>query len=362
MVMQRIAVSLVLLAGVMVAQVATAQAPVQSSAVMISARDTLAIVSAAKREMNERYVFEDVAQKVGAMLDEAIASGAYAAITDPVKLAEQLTTEIQRVTQDKHIRVWYSPTPIPERADTQQQSAEEIAADKKEQAYLNYGVERVERLPMNIGYIDLRAFGTAALASETISAAMSMVANTDALIVDLRENGGGDPATVAWMTSYLVDERTHLNSFFYRDANKTEQFWTSDYVPGKKFGGKKPVFVLTAKRTFSGAEEFSYNMKSLKRGVIVGENTGGGAHPGESSRLTAHFTMFVPNGRAINPITKTNWEGVGVEPDVKVAADDALRTAQLLALKAMAKTQSDQARVNAIQARIAELEKTSASR
>jgi C-terminal processing protease CtpA/Prc len=185
---------------------------------------------------------------------------------------------------------------------------------------------------------------------------MSLIANTDALIVDLRKNGGGDPQTVAWMTSYLVDERTHLNSFFFREGNKTEQFWTNDYVPGKKFGGKKPIYVLTAKRTFSGAEEFSYNMKALKRGVIVGETTGGGAHPGESIRLTAHFTMFVPNARAINPITKTNWEGVGVEPDVKVAADDALRIAQILALEKILVTEQNTSRAALIRARKTELE------
>jgi C-terminal processing protease CtpA/Prc len=164
------------------------------------------------------------------------------------------------------------------------------------------------------------------------------------------------------MTSYLLDERTHLNSFYYRDANRTEQYWSHDWVPGKRFGGKKPVYVLTSKRTFSGAEEFSYNLKNLKRGTIVGETTGGGAHPGEVSRLTAHFTIFVPNGRAINPISKTNWEGVGVEPDVKVAADDALHTAQLLALKKLAEVQKEPAYVKAFADRIAELEKTAPKR
>ncbi len=355
------AITSVMLGGVIAAQNAASQVPVKPNAVL-TAPDKRVVVEAASRELVLRYVFEDVAQRVSAMLAEKMKADAYASINDANTFAEKLTEDIQVVTRDKHIRVRFSEQPIPERVDAQQQSAEEIAADKKEQAYNNYGVERVERLPMNIGYIDLRAFETAAWASETISAAMNMIANTDALIVDLRKNGGGDPATVAWMTSYLVDERTHLNSFFYRDANKTEQFWTSDYVPGKKFGGKKPIFVLTAKRTFSGAEEFSYNMKSMKRGVIVGERTGGGAHPGDNSRLTAHFTMFVPNGRAINPITKTNWEGVGVEPDVAVPADDALRTAQLLALKAMEKTKIDDARVTALRARIAELEKSATTR
>jgi hypothetical protein len=351
------AITSVILGGAVLAQDAAAQLPLKPS-VALSAPDKRAVVDAASRELVQRYVFEDVAQKVSAMLAEKMKADAFTSINDANRFAEKLTEDILAVTRDKHIRVRYSAEPIPERSDSQTQSAEEIAAEKKAAAYNNYGVERVERLPMNIGYIDLRAFEAAAWASETISAAMNMIANTDALIVDLRKNGGGDPQTVAWMTSYLVDERTHLNSFFYRDANKTEQFWTNVYVPGKKFGGKKPIYVLTAKRTFSGAEEFSYNMKALKRGTIVGEATGGGAHPGENSRLTAHFTLFVPNGRAINPITKTNWEGVGVEPDVKVSADDALRTAQLLALKQLAQSENGAANSKAIASRMAELEAT----
>ncbi len=345
------------MAGVLISQSASAQRPMQAVATSITAEDVRLVVSAAKREMNARYVFEDVAQQAGAALDTAMASGAYAAISDPIKLAAQLTTDVQRVTRDKHIRVRYSATPIPERTDTQQQSAEEIAAEKASEARGNFGVERVERLPGNLGYIDLRGFATIEWAGETISAAMTLIANTDALIVDLRKNGGGDPQTVSWMMSYLLDERTHLNSFFHREANRTSQFWSNEFVPGKKFGGKKPIYVLTSKQTFSGAEEFSYNVKALKRGTLVGERTGGGANPGGSVRLTAHFSMFIPSGRAINPITKTNWEGVGVEPDVNVPAEDALRSAQILALKKLLGDETKAPSADRIRSRIAELER-----
>jgi len=129
-------------------------------------------------------------------------------------------------------------------------------------------------------------------------------------------------------------------------------------LPGKRFGQTKPVYVLTSRRTFSGAEEFSYNLKHLKRATIIGETTGGGAHPGGMRRIHANFSIFVPDGRAINPITNTNWEGVGVEPDVKVAADDALRTAQLLALKKIEQLGGKDADyLKFLRDRVAELEK-----
>ncbi|MGL4234272.1 MAG: S41 family peptidase [Casimicrobium sp.] len=324
---------------------------------MMSEKAHTEIVAAAIERLNEHYVFPEVAAKVERSLREKLASSAYKSLTDPVAFAKKLTEDLQAVTNDKHLRVRYSATPIAERGDARQPSAEEIAAMKLNAERTNFGVERVERLPHNIGYVDLRGFGYILVAGETISAAMSLIAHTDALIVDLRKNGGGDPSTVAWMLSYLVDERTHLVTFFERTQTEGAQSWTSPYVPGKVFGGKKPIYVLTSKRTFSGAEEFSYNVKALKRGTIVGETTGGGAHPGGELRLSPHFMMFVPSGRPVSAITKTNWEGVGVEPDVKVLADDALRTAQILALKKLLESEKDARRIDGIKSRIAELER-----
>jgi C-terminal processing protease CtpA/Prc len=150
------------------------------------------------------------------------------------------------------------------------------------------------------------------------------------LIIDLRDNGGGRPDMVAYLSSYLFDSRTHLNDLWTRRTDKTEEFWTRDTIPGRRFGGVKPVYVLTSAQTFSGGEEFTYNLKNLKRATIVGETTGGGAHPVSGHRIDEHFRIDVPFARAINPITHTNWEGVGVTPDVVVPAKDALDTAQRL--------------------------------
>jgi retinol-binding protein 3 len=159
---------------------------------------------------------------------------------------------------------------------------------------------------------------------------MAFVAHTDALIFDLRDNGGGDPAMVAFIASYLFDRHTHLNDLYNRRENSTEQYWTLPYVPGERLP-KQPVFVLTSSHTFSGAEEFCYDLKTQKRATIVGETTGGGAHPVGGHTVADYFMIGVPFAKAVNPVTKTNWEGTGVEPDVKVSAADALTTAEKLA-------------------------------
>jgi retinol-binding protein 3 len=193
----------------------------------------------------------------------------------------------------------------------------------------------------NIGYIDFRGFMDPEAGAETVAAAMNFVNNSDALIFDMRQNGGGNPAMVALICSYLFGDKVHLNDLYWREGNETKEFWTNPNVAGKKYLGRD-VYVLTSNRTFSGAEEFSNNLKVLKRATIVGETTGGGANPGGVFRLSDHFGVFIPTGRAINPVTKTNWEGTGVEPDVKVPQDQALKTAYLMALnKSLEKADSD---------------------
>jgi len=197
---------------------------------------------------------------------------------------------------------------------------------------MNCGFEKVEHLSGNIGYVKFDMFADPEVCGPTAIAAMNLLSNVDAIIFDLRENGGGDPAMIALISTFLFDQPTHLNDLWERKNDVTHQYWTLPYVPGKRLDGK-PVYVLTSKVTFSGAEEFSYNLKNLKRATIVGETTGGGAHPVSGQRIDDHFLIGVPYARAINPISKTNWEGTGVEPDVKVAASNALTTAEKLALE-----------------------------
>ena len=290
-----------------------------------------------------------------------VASAAYDQITSARQFAEKLTADLQAVSHDKHLRVRYSYESIPVRKDDNREpTAEEREQIRRELGRINYGFERVERLPGNLGYIDLRGFTPAEIGGgETVAAAFNFLANTDALIIDLRKNGGGDPNQVALICSYLFgSERVHLNDLHWRDGKgeKVEEFWTLKDVPGRRYEGKD-VYVLTSNYTFSGAEEFSNNLKTLKRATIVGETTGGGANPGGGNRLSEHFGAFIPSGRAVNPITKTNWEGTGVEPDVKVPADQALHVAQLSALKKATEATKDEQFKGAIQRRMDALQK-----
>lgn len=335
----------------------TMAACAQHPDVPIDATTRQQVIDNTIREMNAQYVFPEKARQVEQALRNQQKDGAFDGVTGANRLADKLTEALQAVTHDKHIRMRYSADPLEDRAAERAPTAGERAAYLREEQARNFGVEKVERLPGNIGYIELRGFASAELAGEAIAAAMNLVAHSQALIVDLRRNGGGDPATVALMSSYLFAERTHLNDMYWREGNRTEQFWTQDWVPGKRFGMNKPVYVLTSRRTFSGAEEFSYNLKNLKRATLVGETTGGGAHPGDMVKVATHFQVFIPSGRAINPISKTNWEGVGVEPDIKVPADDALRVAQVMALKPLAESNPDADVKAALQTRLAELER-----
>ncbi len=175
----------------------------------------------------------------------------------------------------------------------------------------------MERLAGNIGYLDLRAFDPVAFVGDTAAAAMNFLSNTQAIIIDLRKNTGGDPLTVSLMASYFFGPRpVNLNDMFFRPTSETTQFWTLSYLPGRRMPDKG-LYLLTSSATFSGGEEFAYDMKTQKRATLIGDVTGGGAHPGSGRRLHDHFMMFVPTGRPINPVTKTDWEGTGVEPDVK---------------------------------------------
>jgi C-terminal processing protease CtpA/Prc len=203
---------------------------------------------------------------------------------------------------------------------------------------MNCFFEKAERLDGNIGYIKFDGFGEPEICGPKATAAFAALGDVNAVILDLRENGGGRPEMVAFVSSYLFAKKTHLNDIYERTANKTTQYWTNPDVPGKKLA-TQPIFVLTSHDTFSAAEDFTYGLKNLKRAMIVGETTGGGAHPIEAARLDDHFMMNVPFARSISPITKTDWEGTGVEPDVKVPGAQALETAKKRAAEALERQQ-----------------------
>jgi hypothetical protein len=295
----------------------------------IDAAERARVIEGAIGKLDESYVFPETAKRMADSVRARQKRGEYDAVTNGASFARILTENFQDVSHDKHLRVNFSPRALPVQ-NSSGPTPEQIAGMRRQMEQMNCGFVKVEQLEGNVGYLKFNMFADPDVCGPTASAAMNFVANSDALIIDLRDNGGGAPKMVAYICSYLFSQRTHLNDLWTRKTNSTQEFWTLD-VPGKKLGDKVPVYVLTSKRTFSGAEEFTNNLKTLKRATIVGETTGGGAHPVNGQRIDEHFIIGVPFARAINPITKTNWEGTGVEPDVKVPASEALSTAQKLA-------------------------------
>lgn len=303
----------------------TSSLAAQDRAATLNAERRAAVLDEITSALTRMYVFPDVAAKMNADLRARAAHGEFDAQRDAQSFAAVLTERLQAVSRDKHLRVRAGPLGPPRGP-----------ASRPLTAGGPFG--RAERLDGDVAYVEILSFGFPPHAvREETEKIMTAAADAKALIVDLRANGGGSPHTVALVTSYLFGETpVHLNSLYFRPANRTDDFYTDPSVPGRKFGPDKPVFVLTSSRTFSGAEEFAYNLQTRKRATIVGETTGGGAHPGEGVSLSHGLHMFVPTGRAINPVTKTNWEGAGVKPDVAVSADAALETAHRLAREAVA--------------------------
>ncbi len=319
---------------------ANAQAPSDNPTLTATNRDSL--VEQVAELMREIYVFPEVAEEMASAMEQKHFEGGYNSFQTLNDLTQQITLDLQAISRDKHLSVM--PAPPPQAAEALRDG--ERVDDRREVARSsNFGFRKVEILPGNIGYLDLRGFIGAELGGPTAIAAMNFLANSSAIIFDLRRNGGGDPSMIQLISSYLFDEPKHLNSFYIRKGDRTEEFWTHADVNGPRMTDT-PVYILTSAFTFSAAEEFTYNLKNMKRATVVGETTGGGAHPVDMHLLDAgegvYARLSLPFGRAINPITGTNWEGTGVAPDIPAAADQALDVAQLEILKSLAANAVDE--------------------
>jgi hypothetical protein len=268
------------------------------------------------------YVYPEKGQAMAEALRRNQVHGDYAGITDDGRLAARITEDLRSVNHDLHLSVRVEPPKAG--APTPGSGSDDDAARD------NFGFWRVELLDGNIGLVRFDGFIGGSEAMQTADAAMAFLKHADALIFDLRWNNGGEPVMIQRLAGYLFSNRTHLNSMVDRTGAVVDDFWTGD-VPGTRFRADLPVYVLTSSETFSCAEEFTYDLKNLRRATIVGETTGGGAHPVMSVRAGGRFVVMVPYLRALNPVTKTNWEGVGVEPDVKTTANAALDRALVLA-------------------------------
>ncbi|MFY7839010.1 MAG: S41 family peptidase [Lacibacter sp.] len=305
-----------------------------SAHAQITAQQKSETIDSVVKLMNERYTFPETARQIELFLRKQQAANVYDSITDGNSFAAKLTNDIRSICNDKHVTIRYSPEVLPVNRGNMMQISEEERKGYAEFLRLeNYGVTKLEVLKGNVGYIDFKFLCGTEYAGDFYAAMMNYVQHTDALIIDFRKCGGAmSDNVIPFLCSYFFADKTHLNDLYWREGNFTQQTWTQVVVPGKKYLNK-PVYILTSGRTFSGAEEMAYDLKNLKRATIIGDVTGGGANPGGSIDVTSHFNMFLPIGRAINPITKTNWEGAGVQPDTLIQSRLALHKAHLLAMQ-----------------------------
>lgn len=276
----------------------------------------------------DRYIFPEKAQAAAEAIRARRDAGEYAGLTEAA-LATRLTAELFEVCSDKHLRVRVREADLHAAL-----TPAELETAWLEQLRLNnYGIATVQRRAGNIGYVDLHQIADADVGAPAIAAAMTLVAHTHALIFDLRGCRGGSPNGVIFWNSYLFpDDETHLNNIYDGATGQTRQFWSLAHLPGERYLDR-PVYVLTSDLTFSAGEEFCYNLQAQGRATLVGRTTRGGAHPTEVLPLTPTLEITVPHARSINPVTGTNWEGTGVEPDVRVPADEALTVAYRQALQ-----------------------------
>jgi Peptidase family S41/N-terminal domain of Peptidase_S41 in eukaryotic IRBP len=309
------------------------------------------IVTTALELLRANYVFPEVADRAATAVEARLAAGGYDDLDTPA-LAERLTGHLNEICDDKHLRVWAPRGPRPggpgpgpggsgpRRTGGPGPGGEEpddhesrVLAMRRMGRLDNFGIHRVERLEGNIGYLDLRRVPVPAIAGPAMVAAMELVAGTYALIIDLRRNGGGSPDGVVFWCSYLFgDQPTHLNDIFRADTGETRQFWALPYLPGPRYLDR-PVSVLTSERTFSGGEDFAYTLQALGRAEVIGETTGGGAHPTRVFPISHAVNIAVPFARSVNPVTGGNWQGTGVVPDLAVPEAEARDVAYAKALR-----------------------------
>jgi hypothetical protein len=312
---------------------ATTQASAQVSPLTgaLDAATRHALVKQLAQSVEDNYVFPEVAKKVAAHLRDRDAKNAYASAGTAASLAEMLTADMRTSGEDLHLGVRFDPE-FKAAPDEGAPSAEALAQQRQASERLAGGVFRVERLPGNVGYLDMRGFEPVAFSAPSIEAAMALLRHTEAIILDLRKNGGGDGETVAYLMSHFFSEgdRRHLNDMVFRKNQRSEQYWTTTATAVHY---TRPVYVLTSRRTFSAAEECAYDFQTQKRATLVGEITGGGAHPGAPFAVGGGLVAFISTGQSINPITHGNWEGVGVKPDVPAPADRAMDVANARILR-----------------------------
>lgn len=298
----------------------------------IGAEQRAAVISRATELLSANYVFRDRAERAVAEVHERARRGEYDAITTPAQLAELLGRHLADATGDRHLHVKVGAEPVADPLTASSETDGELAQLRRDAEAEDFGIGKPRVLDGNVGYIAFRRFFRADLAGGALATAMQQLATTSALIVDLRECRGGDPAMSVLAASWFFDGRPrHWNDMVRRRDGTTTQFWTAAWLPGERYVDK-PVYVLTAQRTFSAPESFAYELQQTRRATVVGEKTGGGAHPGAWFPIDDRFAIFIPLSRYVSATSGGDWEGAGVQPDVVCGASEALERAHRLAL------------------------------
>lgn len=312
-----------------------------SEGLVLNADAQKTIINTLSEKISACYVYPVIAEQIVVHLKNSFDNGEFSHNTDGELFALALTIHMQEVNHDEHLWVRWHPEPLPDVEgqlflDKEWHEQQRLTADLD-----NYGLYKLERLPGNIGYMDIRYFHRAAWGAETFQAAMRFMTNMDALIIDLRKCTGGYPDMIAFFSSYFFEgPPIHLTSIYWRDEDVTQEYWTASGIPGRRFVGK-PVFILVCKETFSAGESFAAIMQTYKRAKLVGEKTNGGAHPGASYRIHPHFEAFIPVGRAFDPQSGKDLEGIGVVPDIYLPQEHAFLAAYHLALKGILESADD---------------------
>lgn len=296
------------------------------------------VIRSLSEKLRAYYIFPDVAEKICNDLQKHLDDGDYNGMDEGEFFAYALTAHMQEVCHDEHVWVKWHSEPLPDGEEVLRLSKKWMDEQHIQAKLNNYGFYKVERMAGNVGYLDIRYFHRPSWGGDVAVAAMTFLANMGAIIIDLRKCLGGYPGMISLISSYLISEESvQLGSIYWQDDGTTQQYWTLPYVPGQRLDDK-PLYILVSKETFSGAEGFAYDMQARKRGIIIGEQTDGGAHPGSSYRLNEHFEAFIPIGYLTHPITKQNWEGLGIIPDVLTSSEQALKIAHKMVLESIIET------------------------
>lgn len=334
---------------------ALAQRPTDAIADPLDDAGRTAVIEGLIKQINRVYIYPDVAKKMEEAIKARQAKKEYDGVTKGGEFAKVLTEHLREVCKDKHLEVQYAPDGFSYDAE-KPPNPDDVQRFRERGRRQNYEFKKVERLDGGIGLLQVDAFYPAEWIADTAAGAMAFLADSEAVILDLRENHGFSSGGTL-LSSYFFKDATHLTDFYDRPKNTTRQVWTYPVAGGAKLADKD-LYILTSRRTFSAPESFTYDLQALKRATVVGETTGGGAHATTIYRVTDRFRASIPFSRSINPVTKTDWEGTGVKPDVDVPAEHALLTAHLLALKkALKRSNGDREYADSLRRVIAEKEK-----